>query len=87
MTRRWPLRWLADLLLDLLCTLFEPPDETAGLRVSTIAELAKALVAGDVESTSVQSTHSIEGSATDKAVPQIEWFCSDECSWSRGNNG
>jgi hypothetical protein len=71
-TQRWLLRWSADLLLDLICNLLEQSDGTVALRVSTIAELAKALVAGDVESISVNSTHSIVGSAIDQAVPQAE---------------
>lgn len=80
--QKWLLKTLANLLLDLICTLFEPFDETEGVRASTIGELAKALIDGEEESACIQSTHSI-----DKAAPQIDWFFSDQCNWSRGNNG
>lgn len=80
--QKWLLKTLANLLLDLICTLFEPFDEAEGLRVSTIEEFAKVLIAEEEESACIQSTHSI-----DIAAPQIDWFFSDQCSWSRGNNG
>ena len=87
MAPEWLLRSFVDFLLDLICALFDPLDNTVGSRVSTIAELTQTLITGDEESEHMESTHSTAGSAIDEATPQIEWFFSDQCNWSRGHHG
>lgn len=85
--QKWLRKALANLLLDLICTLFEPFGETEGLRVSTIEEFAKVLIAGEEESAYAQPTHLVSGLATHMATPDIDWLFSDQSIWSRGNNG